>query len=734
MRWSARSGAAALSFPTPPETARAKQSIENYKKGISMNFKLNLLTAAVLTLSPNLVAAAERSGSWTNDDIIVTGERQEYAAPKAGTATRTDTPIEKIPQSIQTLTRTFIDEQDLQTISDALVNVSGVAPSSSMEMVLQSPLIRGFSANYYFDGLPTYGLPSGISDPTSLINVERVEVAKGPTSTLYGGGAGAPLSGLINLVSRNPEQIFKGSVGVRAGSHNTIGGDADVNIPIIQDKLAFRINGNYEKADSFIDVVDSERFSVSPTLAWSISPQTNLTIRAQYNKMEQREYSGLPPELALPGVVGVDRFGFAGAEDAPRTSAENLLLTAELKHDFSENWTGSLAVRRYEGESKEYSTYPVAPFLGTTYFFGSGYLPSNTEMTFATASLTGKFGYGIFKHTVLVGADYDKTDYHGEMGLNLFWGVADFGSSALNAPYGVTPPVSDIQDDKMETLAFYAQDQMSIGDRLDITAGLRWTKLDVKSSYSSGGIPFVDTDESYYRVTPRIGATYKIVEGVSAFAGYAEGFKGTVAAFGVTDPKPETSQSYEGGLKLAGPIKGLSGTLALYEVTRQNVITADPLNPFASIQTGEQRARGFEADLVYEPDPALSLLLSFAHTDAKVTKDNTLPVGDKLKRVPENAGRLAARYRFQSPTLKGLEVGAGVTAVSDRELTLPNVVAVDGSTLFDAQASYAFGPASIAVSVVNLTDQDGFAPYNYFAGAAIPIQPRAAYVTLRANF
>ena len=699
-----------------------------------MTFKMKLLTAAVLSLSPNFAAAAEQGGSWTNDDIIVTGERQEYSAPKARTATRTNTPVEKVPQSIQTLTRTFIEEQDIQTISDALTNVSGIAPSSSMEMVLQAPLIRGFSANYYFDGLPTYGLPSGISDPTSLINVERLEVAKGPTSTLYGGGAGAPLSGLINLVSRNPEQKFSGSLGVRAGSHNTFGGDADVNVPIVQDKLAFRINGNYEKADSFIDVIDSERFSVSPTLAWSISPQTSLTIRGQYNKMEQREYSGLPPELTLPGVSGLDKFGFAGAEDAPRTSAENLLLTAELTHDFSENWTGAAAIRRYEGESKEYSTYPVLPFLGTTYFFGSGYLPSETNMTFATVNLTGKFGYGVFKHQILIGADYDKTDYLGKMGLNLFWGVADFGSAALNSPFGVTPPVTDIQKDKMESFALYAQDQLSIGDRLDITAGLRWTKLDVKSNYTSSGLSLVDTDESYYRLTPRIGATYKIIEGVSAFAGYAEGFKGTVAAFGVTDPKPETSQSYEGGLKLAAPIKGLSGTLAIYEVTRQNVITSDPSNPFASIQSGEQRARGFEADLVYEPSPALSVLLSYAYTDAEVTKDNTLPVGDRLKRVPENAARLAARYRFQNSTLKGLEVGAGVTAVSDRELTLPNAVAVDGSTLFDAQASYALGPVTISASIVNLTDEDGFAPYNYFAGAAIPIQPRAAYVTLRTKF
>jgi iron complex outermembrane receptor protein len=287
----------------------------------------------------------------------------------------------------------------------------------------------------------------------------------------------------------------------------------------------------------------------------------------------------------------------------------------------------------------------------------------------------------------------------------------------------------------MTTTAVYVQDQVSIGEQLDITAGLRWTKLDVESNYTSGGIPFVNTDKTHYRVTPRIGATYRIVDGVSAFAGYSEGFQGVVAAFGITDPKPETSQSYEAGLKLFGPIPGLTGTVAVYQITRQNVRTADPVIPFASIQSGEQRARGFETDIIFEPNSALSILATYAYTDAEVTKDNTLPVGDRPTRVPEHSGRLAVRYRFEDAGLPGLEIGGGVTAVSDRELTLPNVTSVDGSVLLDAQASYDFGPASLSLSIVNLTDEDSFEPYQYLAASIVtPTQPRSAFVTLRTGF
>jgi len=672
--------------------------------------------------------------SWVSE-VVVTAQRGSITAPVAATATRTPTPIEETPQSIQVLTSTLIEEQDLQTISDALVNVSGVAPARTMEIVLQAPLIRGFPVNYYFDGMPTYGLPQGIADPASLVNVERVEVAKGPTSTLYGGGTGAPLSGLINIVSVSPQPDFRTSLGVRAGSFGTLGVEGDINIPFAGDTVGFRLTGMSETADSYINVVDSKRWSLFPTLSWTISPDTKLVIRGQVSRLEQREYSGLPAALTVAPSLMIDRFAFAGAEDAPRTTTENKLVTATLTHRFSDALQAEMSLSHHDGEFREYSTFPVMPFAGTTYFFGSGQVPTQSEKTFFTASLLGQFGAGPVKHQVLVGFDYDKTDYYGAMGLNFGWGVIDYATPATNAPFGTAPALSEIENDLMETKALFVQDQVAIGDRLDLTVGLRWSKLDVQSSYTSFGFPLVAADESYEKVTPRIGATYEVSDGLSLFAGYAEGFHGVVVAFGVTHPDPETSQSLEAGLKFAAPIKGLTGTVSAYQLTRQNVVTADPLHPGFSIQAGEQRAKGFETDLVYEPGPALSILFNYAYTNAEVTEDNTIPVGDSLRRVPEHSGRLAARYRFQSDAWRGLEVGAGVTAVSSRELTLPNTVAVKGMALVDAQASYDIGPATLSLSIINLTDNDGFEPYQYFGGAyVIPTQPRSAFITLRTTF
>lgn len=695
-----------------------------------------LLSAAAMIAAPSLAAAQEAasSDSWVSE-VQITGRSEGLTSPVAETATRTPTPLMETAQSVQVLTGTLIEEQDLTSISDALKNVSGVSPSTTMEAVLQAPLIRGFPANYYFDGLPTYGLPPGSMDPGSLVNVERIEVAKGPTSTLYGGGAGAPLAGLINVVSRDPGDVLTGAVSFRLGSYSALGVTGEIEAPVGNGALSLRIAGAYDSSDSYIRVVDLRRSALYGGLKWAITANTDLTLRAQYTRIEQREYSGLPAELTVSPALIIDPYAFAGAEDAPRTFSENTLVTLSMRHRFSDRLWLDVSVRQFEGRSDEFSTYPIAQFLGTTYFFGSGRLPSDVSKTFLTASIYGEFSAGVFDHRVLLGADYDNTDYDAGMGLDFGWGVIDYADPTTNSSYGVAPAISDIQSDRLRSGAVYVQDQLGIGDRLDITLGLRWTRLTVRSTYTSFGIPFLDTDKTYEKLTPRIGATFALNSWISAFAGYGEGFYGTVAAFGVADPQPETSRSYEVGLKFNNRTVGLSGAVAIYDLARRNVITADPSNPFASIQTGEQRARGAELDMVYEPSRSISVLLSYAYTDARVTKDNTLPVGDRLRRIPSNAGRIAARYRFEGGTLNGLEVGAGVTAVSARELTLPNDVSVKGRALLDFQASYAFGPAILSLSIVNLTGESGFEPYQYFAGPyVIPTQPRSAFVALRARF
>jgi iron complex outermembrane receptor protein len=177
----------------------------------------------------------------------------------------------------------------------------------------------------------------------------------------------------------------------------------------------------------------------------------------------------------------------------------------------------------------------------------------------------------------------------------------------------------------------------------------------------------------------------------------------------------------------------------MFEQMRRNVSTPDPDPTYAilgySVQSGEQRARGVEADLVWEPTPAFSLLGNYAYTQAAITEDNSIPVGDGPPRVPLHSGRLAARYQILDGSAKGMGFGVGITALSARELTLPNMVSVPGYGLLDAQTSYDFDCYTISVSAVNLKGRKVFETYQYMGSpVALATQPRSAYLTLTARF
>jgi iron complex outermembrane receptor protein len=287
----------------------------------ALNGAIPICCVALLAiLSPRTLYAQtptdDGGQSWVSE-VVVTAAREHDAVPDAVSATRTDTPLTEVPQSVQVITHTLMQEQDTRTLADALVNVSGVVPTKPEEGLFIAPIIRGFPAEVYVDGLPIFGGNQQAFDPTTLVGVERVEVLKGPSSTLYGGGLGSPLGGLINMVSERPDDKFGGYVALRAGSFSTWDPYVDLNVPLASG-IAARIAGEYQSNDSWIDLVQGERWSVKPSVSFQIDPRTDLLVQGQFNHRSQLEYSGLPAAPALAGQL--DRNAFPGAPiGQPRT-------------------------------------------------------------------------------------------------------------------------------------------------------------------------------------------------------------------------------------------------------------------------------------------------------------------------------------------------------------------------------------------------------------------------------
>lgn len=696
----------------------------------------NVIAALATTALANAAygqAPADNASSWGGDTIVVTGKRDRYVLQEASSATRTNTPLINVPQSVQVLNSSLIRDQDRRTLADALVNVSGVTPTKPEESALAQPLLRGFPAEIYLDGLPAYGI-NALADPTSLTGVERIEVVKGPTSTVYGGGAGAPLGGLINVVSVRPNDKLGGYVAFRAGSFSTINPYADLNVPL-GDSVAARVTAEYQSNDSWIDRVEGYRWSIQPSIAFQFDDQTELLVRGKYDRRSQLEYSGLPAALALSGDI--DRNAFPGvATGQPRSTIVNKLVTAELRHDFNEHLKLTVTGRYYYNKYSEYGSFasgdffPIDPATPTVYPIFPIYLPSKSKEATFDANLLTDFDALGGHHEILAGINYDHTNFANALGFDFTpVGTLDLAQPNYTLDFGPTPTLIASRTDKFVTMAGYVQDQATYGP-LHLSGSLRYTRF----KWRRAETPTIDV--TYNHVSPRFGATFDLAKGAALFAGYATGFRLPTDYLAVTPPSPETSRSIEGGLKLALSEAGLWGTIAIFELKRRNVVAPDPdpANFGFTIQTGEQRSRGFEADITWEPTRALSILANYAYSKAKVTEDTFIPIGSKLARVPKHSGRVAAHYRVLGGPAKGLSFGAGVTAFTSRETFLPNITSVPGYAVIDAQASYDFGRYTVTVSGVNLGGRRAFDTYQYLSPVVIPTQPRSAYIMLKARF
>lgn len=695
------------------------------------SIRLPALCAAIsaILITPTTAADdAKADEGWTTERVTVTGKRPSYGADDAS-VTRTDIPLLELPQSVQVLTGKLLEEQDRTTLADALVNVSGVVTAQPSEAVLANPIVRGFESEIFIDGLIGYG-DTAVIDPSSLAAVERIEVAKGPTSTLFGGGTGAPVGGLINIVTKTPGADPAYEARIRTGSFNTFAATVDLNQPLADD-AGLRFTGELFSAEDYIEAVEVERTTLNPSFRARLGTQTDVDLRVLYNRIEQLEYAGLP--AAIANAPGVDPFHFSGAKNAPKTTIENLSITGVATHRFSDDVSATLQVRRYDSNFNEYASFPFTAFFppaGTVYDIIKGQLPADVREWTADASVSAAFATGSFAHKLLAGVQYDATLYDAAIGFDFApIGTIDYADPASDLNFGGLPALTGFFRNEYGTTAAYIQDHVTLAEGLYLLASLRYSELSLKEVVGGTG-----TDETYREWNPRVGVTYEFAEGVAAFAGYATGSRLSLFFTGSAPPVPETSETFEGGLKFALKDAGLSGTLALYQITRQNVPTPDPLIPFASVQTGEQRATGFEADLIWEPSPNWSLLASYAHTETEVTRDNAVPIGDALTRVPEDNGRLAVRYRFLDGPLSGLGLGAGLTAASEAELTLPNTLRSDAYAVLDAQASYDLGMFEVGVAVENLTDEAYFTPYQYLGQAVVrPAQPLSAFLSLRAK-
>ncbi|WP_138503472.1 TonB-dependent receptor [Nostoc sp. PA-18-2419] len=626
-------------------------------------------------------------------ELVVTGEQDGYNVPDASTATRTDTPLRDIPQSIQVVPQQVLKDQQVIQASEALRNVSGVQQSipsgGSAEDIFS---IRGFEQNV--------NLRDGFRDVDQKLvetaNLERIEVLKGPASVLYGN---VDPGGAINFVTKQPLRDPFYSFGVQAGSFGLVRPTADLSGPLNPERtLLYRLNAVYQHGGYFRDLdQEIERYFVSPVLNWKIDEHTNLTLEFEHLDEKRPLDDGLIAFGRGVANIPFDRILNERDDNFSRTQDT---VGYRLEHNLSED----LKLRsrfRFTVSDSRYRSASAGSLNEQTGELSRNWadIPVNFKNYLLQNDLIGKFSTGRVKHTLLFGVDLERTtnniNYHVDAApsINIFNPI--YGT--VPRPYQDQLPVVYAINNQTNFLGIFLQDQVTVTDNLKLLLGGRFDLVDQKST----------SDQQDDAFTPRVGIVYQPIQPISLYASFSKSFQpnsGTLVDGSLLPA--ERGTQYEVGVKGEFLNNKLTLTLAAYEITKSNVATTDPNNTNFVIPVGEQRSRGIELDIAGEILPGWNIIASYANTDAKVTKSNDGQQGNQLYNVPYNAASLWTTYELQTGSLQGLGFGLGLFYVGDRQGDLANDFKVDSYLRTDASVFYRRNKLSLGLNFKNLFNVD----------------------------
>lgn len=666
----------------------------------------------VFAITPDTADVADTEDAEV--EITVTAERTQdgYTVPDATTATRTDTPLRDIPQSIQVVPREVLEDQQVIRLDDALRNVSGVSQNSA-DPRGQRFQVRGFdSANVLRDGFNlTFGGSFGNSGFQELANIERVEVLKGPAAILY--GTSQP-GGIINLVTKKPLSEPYYGLEFSAGNRGLVEPSIDLSGPLTEDgRLLYRLNALYRREDYFRDFdVAVERFFIAPVLQWKISDRTDLFLNFEYLNDQRPADFGL---VAIGDRVADIPFDRNLGERDDKQTAESIRAGYQFEHRFDENWTLKNAFNflTYDTISPTATALELDETTGilSRFFENSNQFSTQYELQ---TNLTGKFKTGPIDHQFLVGVDLKRRDD----GPSIFRGDFDAITpiNIFNPIYGVVPrpalednPIYFNFANRADRLGVFLQDQITLLDNLKLLAGIRYDAVWQNRTLRPASLTPVLTETSQFTdaFSPRFGIVYQPIEELSLYGSYSQSFfpNSATTVTGEILP-PERGEQFEVGVRGEFLDGRLISSLALFNLTRQNLATTDPNNPNFSIATGEQRSRGLELDIAGEVLPGWKVIANYAYIDAEITEDDDIPVGNRLFNVPEHNFNLWTNYEIQTGTLQGLSFGIGFNFLSERFGDNANSFTLDSYFLTNAAISYKRDNWRAALNFRNLFDVD----------------------------
>ena len=611
---------------------------------------------------PADVPQASGASADTLEEVVVHG-KDLRGTDIASSATGFDISLKDTPQSVKVISSDLIQLTGLREIEDISRLDSSVtsAGQSRRDRTLEL-VFRGFNMDFtngiLMDGFRL--LSRGMPDFSS---VERMEIVKGPVSTMYGQ---ASLAGTVNLISRKPEAAAKHEFRLEGGQWDFYRAEFDSTGAVTQDgRLRYRITGALEENGSFIDVIESDKQVVSPSLAYDLGDNTTLLLQSTLLDEGLTSYRGQPmtSEGTLPDVPRSFFFGQAWNKFERELRWVNGVLTHELPNGWKTGLNAQYNRSRNKGVAATAGYFPVQPDGSTD--LASGAYAENFDMHSVEATLSGTFGLFSRRHSFFASLDHYSWKY-GFAGRSNFPATSGTLFNIFDPNYNLIPPepldpgvpVNDASFqyswiDRQENTGVTLQTRLQATDRFSVLIGVR---LDDSKLTTDG----VDTGMGSTQTVPQLGLVYAITPDLNAYVNYGETFLpqfGTV--FGGASIGPETGKQIEGGLKGTWLSSRVAYSLAYFDMKRDGLSTGDPLHEGFDIPLGEQRSKGVEADLSGEIRRGWDVYLSASWLDPEFVKGDY--AGLQAPNTARRALSLFSTWQPQEGPLRHFGVGVGVT-------------------------------------------------------------------------
>lgn len=704
-------------------------SAGNYTLTISyLGFKtqskqVSVQNDGVLTLG-NIVLY---EGNEILNEVVINGERQNKFSRKK-TAYVAKLPLKDIEntQVYSTVTNELLESQVVTNFEDALNNAVGI------EKLWTSTGRGGDGAGYYslrgFSVQPQLvnGLPGLTNGTINSANIERIEVIKGPSATLFG-NAVSSYGGLINVVTKKPYAGTGGELSYTAGSYgfNQVTGDFNTALDK-EENLYFRLNTSYASQQSFQDAGFRKSFFVAPSLSYKVNNKLSFSFYGEITQAEQTNPMFLflnrsaPTEASNLDELGYNnKLSFTSNDLTLENPSQNYRL--EMDYKLSDTWQSQTLLSKSSTSTKGYYSYLFDfGILGDDTF--TRYISkqnANTETSDIQQNFIGDFKVANLRNRVVIGADYfTATQTSNNTGYAFYGNITPEGGSNGDNPF--TPEVEEDayplsssgvdaalesqaignNKSKYHIYSLYASDVLDITNNFSAMVGLRLDHFD-----NEGDISSAEDDYNQTTLSPKFGLLYQpIKDRLSVFTNYQNGFT-NVAPQLVGNPEdgpqtlqtfdPEQANQFEVGLKTNLFNNRLDATISYYNIQVTDRVITDPSSPFNKIQGGEVESKGFEIEINANPVNGLNIRAGFSNNESTTTKSDNPEILNRrpLEAGPETLYNFWANYEVQQGSLEGFGLGLGFNGASERfainyestgEFILPSYTIANASVFYQA--------------------------------------------------